>query len=88
MLNIETSSQFRKDLKKASKQGKKSTKINRILELLIAQKPLPTKNRDHSLTGNYKDCRECHIEPGWLLIYMIYDDTLKLVRTGSHSELF
>ena len=52
--------------------------------------PLPEKNRDHALTGNCAGCRECHIQPDWLLIYEIAEDTifLYLTRTGSHSELF
>ncbi|MQT78311.1 type II toxin-antitoxin system YafQ family toxin [Pseudomonas helleri] len=51
-------------------------------------KPLPEKHRDHALTGNWKDHRDCHIKPDWLLIYCKPDDErLQLVRLGSHSEL-
>ena len=51
---------------------------------------LEAKYKDHCLTGDYKDCRECHIEPDWLLIYKKYESELilMLVRTGSHSDLF
>ena len=51
---------------------------------------LETKYRDHDLAGNYKGCRECHIEPDWLLIYEVINDVLVLMlyRVGSHSELF
>lgn len=51
---------------------------------------LDDKFKDHNLTGEYKGCRECHIEPDWLLIYEIIDDVLVLVlsRLGSHSDLF
>ncbi len=51
---------------------------------------LEEKYRDHDLTGNYKGCRECHVEPDWLLIYEVVDDVLVLMlyRVGSHSELF
>ncbi|MCL2672659.1 MAG: type II toxin-antitoxin system YafQ family toxin, partial [Clostridiales bacterium] len=51
---------------------------------------LPPKNRDHALSGNWTDYRECHIEPDWLLIYRIENDILVLVlaRTGTHSDLF
>lgn len=61
-----------------------------IIEKLAQGEPLPEKNRDHALTGDYKGCRECHIKPDWLLVYQIYNDelTLYLIRTGTHSDLF
>ena len=48
------------------------------------------KYRDHDLSGDYKGCRECHIEPDWLLVYEVINDVLVLMlyRVGSHSELF
>ena len=53
-------------------------------------KTLDEKYRDHDLSDNFKGCRECHVEPDWLLIYEIDNDVLILVlnRVGSHSELF
>ena len=63
-----------------------------VVELLCEEKPLPSAYRDHALTNskNYKDMRECHIQPDWLLVYKIERDALilKLIRTGSHSDLF
>ncbi len=52
--------------------------------------PLDEKYKDHPLSGNYKGYRECHIQPDWLLIYLIEDDilTLTLVDTGTHADLF
>ena len=52
------------------------------------QNPLPSHYHDHPLKGEFADCRECHIEPNWLLVYTIEDDNLVLLRTGSHSDLF
>lgn len=48
------------------------------------------KYRDHSLSGDYAGCRECHVEPDWLLIYEMMDNVLVLLlyRVGTHSELF
>ena len=60
---------FEKDIKLAQKRGKQLDKLKVIVELLLAQQPLPDKNRDHRLIGNYVGRRECHIEPNWLLIY-------------------
>jgi len=52
-------------------------------------RPLPMRNRDHDLSGNWSDCRECHVRPDLLLIYMkVAADELRLVRLGSHSDLF
>jgi len=70
------------------KRGKQMQKLKKIILLLIKAKNLPTKNRDHQLKGLLKDCRECHIEPDWLLIYRIEGSELCLIRTGSHSDLF
>jgi mRNA interferase YafQ len=88
MLDIERSNQFKKDLKRSLKRGKDPEKLKAIIELLIQQKALPAKNRDHKLTGDYIDCRECHIEPDWLLIYTANETVLRLERTGSHADLF
>ena len=55
---------------------------------LIDEKPLEVKFRDHKLTGNYKDRRECHIEPDWLLIYKLESQIIIFERTGTHSDLF
>lgn len=87
---LKPTTQFKRDLKKAQKQNKNLDLLNKVLQQLAEGIPLPEKNRDHALTGNYAGCRECHIQPDWLLIYEIVEDTLflYLTRTGSHSELF
>jgi mRNA interferase YafQ len=60
-----------------------------VITLLADDKPLPERNRDHNLTGEWHDFRECHLKPDLLLIYRKPDaDVLQLVRMGSHSELF
>ena len=87
---LKPTTQFKRDLKKAQKQNKNLDLLNKVLQQLADGIPLPEKNRDHTLTGNYAGCRECHIQPDWLLIYEIAEDTLflYLTRTGSHNELF
>lgn len=90
MYEIEVTNRFLKDLKLARKRNLDENKLNDIIKLLANGEPLPEKNRDHALVGDYKGCRECHITPDWLLIYSI-EDVLKiitLIRTGSHSDLF
>ncbi|CAM2880787.1 type II toxin-antitoxin system YafQ family toxin [Legionella anisa] len=92
VLKLCSSTQFKKDLKRVAKQGKNRKLIDDVIEKLQRQEPLPQKNRDHALVGDYKGYRECHITPDWLLIYRITNNNavelLELTRTGSHSELF
>ena len=88
MLELEVTNQFKRDLKLAKKRGKNKEKLDEVVEVLLQEKPLPQKYQDHPLSGNYKDHRDCHIEPDWLLIYRITSQNLILVRTGSHSDLF
>lgn len=87
---IKFTTQFKRDLKLAKKQNKNIDKLFEIIEILADGNQLPAKYRDHELTGNYTDTRECHIEPDWLLIYEIREEILVLMlnRVGSHSELF
>lgn len=72
------------------KRGKDLNKLVNVLFLLSTGNPLPIQYRDHQLTGNLHDFRECHIEPDWLLMYQIFEDMLILsaTATGSHADLF
>ncbi len=88
MLKIRDKRSFRKDYKKLKSSGKDLSKLALAINTLAAEEQLPERNLDHALTGNYIDCRECHISPDWLLIYQMTETDLILVRTGSHSELF
>lgn len=80
--------QFKKDVKLAKRRGKNLAKLDELLQLLCAGLPLPAKNREHTLSGDWSGYRECHIEPDWLLIYVVVENDLILVRTGSHADLF
>lgn len=84
------SSRFKKSLKLARKRGLDITLLEELVEKLLHGIPLEKKYRDHDLAGDYKGFRECHIQPDWLLIYLIEDDilTLTLVDTGTHADLF
>ena len=72
------------------KRGKDLAKLKYVVNELANQRPLDEKYRDHELTGNYRNFRECHVEPDWLLIYRLEKGelTLALVRTGTYSDLF
>ncbi len=80
--------QFEKDLKRMRKRGKDTRKLKSVMQALIAGEPLARRYRDHPLSGNYKGRRECHIEPDWLLIYKLDNDTIIFERTGTHTDLF
>ncbi|WP_026396273.1 type II toxin-antitoxin system YafQ family toxin [Acetobacterium malicum] len=87
---VKFTNQFKKDLKLAKKQGKDIERLYAVIEKLADEELLEQKYRDHDLSGNFKGCRECHVEPDWLLIYEVMDDVLVLMlyRVGSHSTLF
>lgn len=90
MMTLETTSQFRKDYKRAKKRGYNLALLGEVLDALLSDAPLAPKHKDHPLTGNMKDYRECHIQPDWLLVYRIEKERLVLVanRTGTHADLF
>ena len=90
MLTIKFTKQFHKDLKLVQKRGYNDLQLLEVINLLAEQKPLPAYYHDHVLVGKYKGCRECHIQPDWLLIYEIKKNELLLIltRTGTHSDVF
>ena len=89
MLSIKQTSQFKKDLKAAIKQGCDLDLLVRVIDTLAHREQLPAHHRDHALSGKYRHHRECHITPDWPLIYQIREDTLilSLTRLGSHAKL-
>jgi mRNA interferase YafQ len=87
-MNVAQTKQFKKDVKLMQKRGKDLGKIKAVIDLLLAREPLPPKNRDHQLSGNWIGRRDCHIGPDWILIYRLTEQELLLERTGTHSDLF
>lgn len=90
MLTIKYHTMFKNDFKRIKKRGYDISRLEKIVELLANEVPLPEQFKDHNLSGNYNGFRECHIAPDWLLIYQVNNNELVLVlsRTGSHSDLF
>ena len=88
MRKVSQARQFSRDLKRIVKRGKNMDKLKRLVTLLAKDEPLEPRHRDHALTGNWKHSRDCHIEPDWLLLYTVDDESLRLERTGTHSDLF
>ena len=88
MLTPVRSSQFKRDVRRARKRGKDLSKLRALLASLASQEPLSARHRDHPLRGIWKGCREVHVEADWLVIYRVEGEELRLVRTGTHSDLF
>lgn len=92
MFYLEPTTRFKKDLKKIKKSKKDFEAVVNVLRLLQKNGVLaiPEKMRPHRLKGDYKDNWECHIKPDLLIIWfqMDADGIIKLIRVGSHSELF
>ncbi len=87
---VKYTTQFKRDYKLAMKRGMDIGLLEDVISTLAMGLPLPEKNREHALTGNWAGYRECHVLPDWLLIYRIDDGVLVLILscTGTHSDLF
>lgn len=81
---------MRKIEKKALKQNRDFTLLNSVLRQLIMEEPLDKKYLDHPLKGNWKGCRDCHVQNDWVLIYRVNKENKTIIfeRIGTHSELF
>ena len=90
MYSFTRSSKFRRDVRRCQQQHKDMEKFKPVHKLLMAGKPLPAKNKDHLLAGNWVNHRECHLDPDWLLIYRInaQERVIEYVRMGSYADLF
>jgi len=92
MRRIERATAFKRDyrrVKAISRCRDLDKRLVAVLELLVDDRPLPPRNRDHALSGNWSGYRDCHLWPDLLLIYAKSSpDLLQLARLGSHSDLF
>ena len=80
--------QFSRDVKRMAKRGKDIAKLREVVTRLAEELPLDPRHRDHPLIGKLINCRDCHVEPDWILIYSMDQESLRLERTGTHSDLF
>ena len=91
MRRIEQTKAFRRDYKRESKSQNRTAlerDFTSIVRALTLDQRLAARHRDHPLTGDWRDHRDCHVKPDLILIYRISDaERLQLVRLGSHSEL-
>ena len=91
MRDVKYTSRFQRDYKreKSGRLGKRlDALLMEVVNSLASDTPLPHRNFDHPLSGEWIDYRDCHIRPDLVLIYRKPDaNSLELVRLGSHSEL-
>ncbi len=87
---IVASRKFEKELELCRRRGFDMQKFAEVIDLLGEYGTLPQEYRPHKLSGNFAGGWECHIKGDWLLIWEQYDHELllRLVRTGTHSDLF
>ena len=88
MKRLSQTTQFGKDIKRMGKRGKDLKKIKEVVRKLAAGERLDPRHRDHQLQGEWKDFRDCHVEPDWVLIYSADEKSVCLERTGTHADLF
>ena len=88
MKKVSQTRQFSRDVKRMRKRGKDLQKLQEVVKLLAEDIPLPANYRDHPLIGPWQPSRDCKIEANWILIYTADKDSLRLERTGTHSDLF
>jgi mRNA interferase YafQ len=88
MKKVSQTRQFSRDVKRMRKRGKDLDKLREVVRLLAEGTLLPANYRDHPLIGPWRPSRDCHIEADWILVYTADGDSLRLERTGTHSDLF
>lgn len=88
MLRPRFTGAFKKDRKRAGRRGKDTGKLDAVMGRLANEERLEPRFRDHKLSGEWRDFRECHLGPDWLLIYRVAADEITFVRTGTHADLF
>ena len=88
MRDIQQTSRFKKALKRMKARGADMALLAKILENLQRGETLDARYKNHPLAGQWFGTFDCHIQPDWILIYRLTDDTLILEATGTHSDLF
>lgn len=88
MKRLSQTTQFVRDVKRMRKRGKDMGKLETIVTKLASGTALEAKHKDHPLLGAWKPSHDCHVESDWILIYTADSESLRLERTGTHSDLF
>ena len=87
-MRLSSTTRFTRDVRRATRRGKNLAALWSVVEAVLSGEELPARHRSHRLSGPWSEHWECHIEPDWLLVWTYRDETLVLVRTGTHADLF
>lgn len=87
-MRIHATTRFKKDVQRCQKRGYPMDRLKAVIDVLETREALDPKWKNHSLSGNYEGTQECHLLPDWLLIYEVNSETIYLIRTGTHTDLF
>jgi mRNA interferase YafQ len=89
MYSVESTGAYKRDIKRLKKRCYAMSLLDDVVTRLAAGEALEPSFRDHQLVADYDGGRECHVRPNWVLVYEKNEDagTLRLVRTGTHSDL-
>jgi mRNA interferase YafQ len=88
MKHLSQTTQFARDVGRMRRRRKSLEKLKEAVAVLARGGALDPKHRDHALIGPWRNCRACHLESDWVLIYSMDARSLRLERTGTHSDLF
>ena len=88
MRRLRRTARFRQDDRRVRRRGKDISKLDEIVDKLLAGEPLDPERNVHRLVGNWYPCWECHIESNWLLVWEDHGDMIVLRATGTHSDIF
>ena len=88
MRELHITAQYRRNERRVRRRSKDMSKLDSVVERLLAGEPLDRRQRPHQLVGNWYPAWECHIELDWLLVWEDDGETITLLRTGTHSDIF
>jgi mRNA interferase YafQ len=88
MKTVSQTTHFSRDVRRMRKRGEDLGKLKGVVQKLAQGEPLGPQYHDHPLSGDWRNCRDCHIQADWILIYTVDSTSLRLERTGTHSDLF
>ena len=87
-MRLSSTTRFTRDVRRAARRGKDLDRLWGVVEILLSGEELSPQHRPHRLSRRWSEHWECHIAPDWLLIWTYTGETLVLVCTGTHADLF
>jgi len=88
MRSVQSRTRYRRDIRRLARRGVDISALDPIIDHIAEHGEAPAAARPHLLSGNWAGMWDCHAAPDWILIYTVDDNTVELIRTGTHSDLF